>query len=693
MPLVPGQWMYVGEQHIRVRDAEMHQGEVLLPAVDGRFRAPSMSSVRTDAEYFPDEDALRSLRLVGDRLAILETDTWSEWIRETPLLPTLNDTLDETPLERQVAANIGYLEAACDRPRTHLRTDEERILVSLCKRSSSRASEVLAAHSEDWDRRTLWGVRPRRILGLVREELFDIYENRVAVALVDHLDAALLRRIRAVRRIVQLLRQREDYQHILEKSANYRRARRILELWSEALAHTGQLAHAEAVERRLLIIRRRILALKNTRLYRHIGGVHSAGLQLRMTNVLIYDDTYRKVADLWVAWEQHIRSSAADPGVQWQQDQAAAAGFDRFVFLLVVRALDSLGFRPVESNRETPLGNRARWDLEGATGLLTIERNALGVEVRSSFAATPLRIVGLPAMLRGSPSVGLWMDSLPSGERLVIASLSPDRVAAPPEVQRRLLHCAYDAEEKHPVFVEVAPWDLESVERVARTLRQYAWSALFGEYPFRAELPADSSLPPAFPGWVRVADRTLRVVRPPAAYDPSWRGLEHRAMQAAAVLMEARRRLEECDPRDSRKRLRLKHELDIAQSQVESVDQLVEFTRRATENTRLLLICPICETRADVDAFEQTDDFFRCRCEECNSEWGRRSCHSCGQAFPYLAFDGNQPSDNLTEADRRYGSDVLALPVAVDVYLCPRCGGRSDGRKVGVDAPDGVTAL
>ena len=79
-----------------------------------------------------------------------------------------------------------------------------------CKRPSARAPQTLAARSEDWERRTLWGIRPRRVLGLVRDELFDIYENRVAVALVDYLDRALLLRLRSVRRVVKLLEQREN---------------------------------------------------------------------------------------------------------------------------------------------------------------------------------------------------------------------------------------------------------------------------------------------------------------------------------------------------------------------------------------------------------------------------------------------------------------------------------------------------
>jgi hypothetical protein len=159
-----------------------------------------------------------SLRVVGDGLRALEAKAWSDWIAETPLIPTLHEALDETPIEKEIAMNLGYLEADCQRPRTDLRIDEERMPVGRCKRASARAPSELAARSDDWEARTLWGVRPRRVLGIVRDELYDIYPNRVTAALVDNLDVVLIRRLRSVRRVVELLKQRENYQHLLENA-------------------------------------------------------------------------------------------------------------------------------------------------------------------------------------------------------------------------------------------------------------------------------------------------------------------------------------------------------------------------------------------------------------------------------------------------------------------------------------------
>lgn len=653
---------------------------MLIPGPDGRCHAASLGPIRCDYHCVPDDDALRTLRIVNDRLRKLEPKTWGDWIAETPLLHALDDALDETPLERAIAKSIGCLEAACEQPRTHLRIEEERLSVARCKRPSIRASTELAARSEDWERRTLWGIRPRRVLGIVRNELYDIYENRVAVALVDNLDVALLRRLRSVRRVVELGRQRENYQQVLEDSHNYRRARRILKLWGEALEDGGQLAHAESVQRRILALRRRVLALKDTLLYQQIGGRRQERLQLRITNVLSHDDVYRRVAELWIAWENHMRSYSVDPDIRWRQEQDAAEGFERFVFLVIVRALDGLGFSPPNTGQALQLGSEGEWTLDGPAGRIVLRRDLSGISVRSHHAQGLLKFISLPAMLEASVTVDEWLEDLRAGS-VVLAALPADEPRAPAETRVRLRHYS-NGLQSTPMLVTVAPWDLESVERVARMLRWYAWSDLFALYPVRVELPAGWVPPTSSPRWIRIADRLLHVTRPPDAHERVWVELRERLDAAARSETDARRKLDACDPRDPREnrtRLHLRNELERVAGEHEAARLVVARVDGAIATLELLRSCPICRTTAYVHEFEHADDLFRCHCSDCGATWGQRTCNECHHPFPFLDFPGNEPSEDLLGADRRYGADVLALPLRPGAYVCPHCGGGSDG--------------
>ncbi len=99
----------------------------------------------------------------------------------------------------------------------------------------------------------------------------------------------------------------------------------------------------------------------------------------------------------------------------------------------------------------------------------------------------------------------------------------------------------------------------------------------------------------------------------------------------------------------------------------------------AIRNAQLLLECPVCQTIAASNALEHICNLFRCHCLGCNASWGLRACGACHRPIPYIAFIGNVPSSNLGNADRHYGSDILALPIDKDVFLCPHCGNASDG--------------
>lgn len=685
IPVIPGQWEYGGQHRITIRDAVVRSGDVVFPGTDGRCQAPSLGPVRCDPHYTPDDDALRSLRLIGERLRALESKPWRDWVAETPLLPALEDALDETPLERAIVAKLGHLEAACERPRTHLRIDEERVVIGRCKRPSVKAPTELAARSEDWERRTLWGVRPRRVRAMVRDELYDIYENRVAVSLVDNLDVALLLRLRSVRRVVQLLKQREDYQHVLEDSHNYRRAHRILELWGKAQVDEGQLKHAVAVQHRIMTLRRRVLALKDSILYREIGGRRHGRLQLRMTNVLSHDEVYRRVAELWIAWEQHIRSQSLDPDIRWRQEQDAASGFNRFLFLLIVRALNALGFGP--SGTGEAIGAEGSWTLVGPVGSILLRRDRSGVSVHSAHADGPMKFVGLPAMIEAGVTIGEWMDKLRGLS--VVAALPADEPRAPMEVRIRLRTYS-DACHGGPLFVTVAPWDIESVERVARIIRWHAWAALYARYRFAVRLPADWDAPTSMPPWIRIDNQTLRVIRPPAPAERSWSDLDTMVAAEGHRLTALGAKLDACDARDKGRRARLKQELDAA-SVVESTSRQVRARlESAVAATDLLRACPVCRTVADVYAFKYADDLFRCSCEDCKATWGRRTCGACRKPFPFLDFPGNPPSEDILDADRRYGADVLALPIAIGVYLCSICGQRSASERVRDSGDDDV---
>jgi hypothetical protein len=115
------------------------------------------------------------------------------------------------PLDKEIINYLRYLEEVCRKPHTHLEMDAERVPVSKARRLSPKSATYLAAHTEDWEHRTISGVYPKRILSLTNNEYWNIYENRVAARLIDKLRNFLHHRINTIRQYQDTLSKIEDY--------------------------------------------------------------------------------------------------------------------------------------------------------------------------------------------------------------------------------------------------------------------------------------------------------------------------------------------------------------------------------------------------------------------------------------------------------------------------------------------------
>jgi hypothetical protein len=160
--------------------------EYLLPDGHGAWTILSDDGSRRITGSFaqhtlPVESDVQSLIAIGGMVRNTFRGTWQELEEIAPTVPDLGTKIRLTPLERAILRYLPYLEEACARPKAYLKFETERVFVSQARRIPARAASYLAAHTEDWETPTLRSVRPKRVLAEVREDEFDIYENRLTV--------------------------------------------------------------------------------------------------------------------------------------------------------------------------------------------------------------------------------------------------------------------------------------------------------------------------------------------------------------------------------------------------------------------------------------------------------------------------------------------------------------------------------
>jgi hypothetical protein len=316
------------------------------PRAHGRFYPDAM----------PDDQDIEAVLQLGGMLREPQAvrSGWLGWCGKSPLAPGIEEAVKPRPLEDKIEEELHFLDEVCRRPKTHIRLETDRVLVSRARRVDPRAPIWMAAHTEDWEHRKISGVQPRRILAQLREEEWNLYENRVAARLIDNLIAWLRRRISEVRRVLDdILVRLTDYPGLAVSSRH--RLLRISKLWGEAWQAEQGKSLAEQTLKRLERLLYRVLRLMDSPLYRRVPREAQVPRALRMTNLLSNDANYRGVARLWHQWSLLAAPQNASPRQLYQRHQELRLGFDAWCMLLLVRACSQIGLEPVDEQLEAPI--------------------------------------------------------------------------------------------------------------------------------------------------------------------------------------------------------------------------------------------------------------------------------------------------------------------------------------------------
>lgn len=274
--------------------------------------------------------------------------------RPSPLLPAamINEQGQQTPLEQMLddVLKAGHLHSISMRPRIDLKYEESVTDVSRARRLTNATYTHLASHSECWQRQTLSGVQPRRILARFSEDDYATYENRVYARLLDGLDSYLTRRLQRLQAL------RDDLEQALRftgsKDLHFRLNREICSLWGQTYntEQTKQQLDAtqhtlEKVDSQLKSIR----GLKQTGLYLLVPRSLRVGVALHRTNVLTHDQHYRHLALLWDELQHAHQLANRTPAEVLEANQQLELNYSLYIGLVLRHALLRYRFESSDS--------------------------------------------------------------------------------------------------------------------------------------------------------------------------------------------------------------------------------------------------------------------------------------------------------------------------------------------------------
>ena len=269
-------------------------------------------------------------------------------------LPNRASRVQLRPFEVEIERRVQHLQEVCRSPRMHLTTEIEKVRASSARRVPVKACEYLAAHSEDWQQRSFRTIRPRRVLSLLVEDLYDIYENRVAVRLIDRLLEYVGDRLQDLRKLAGVINEAKQYQS--DCAGNFRKEHRLFtelgELYSDQ-EHDRALSTLQFLE----ALERKLLALCASDLYRAVPQRAQVPVSLRETNILANDQHYRHVAYLWRSWAEWYQHRVRTKAQVHEESQRICTSFEAYVALLVSKSLSNFGFGAIEDISPNPGSN------------------------------------------------------------------------------------------------------------------------------------------------------------------------------------------------------------------------------------------------------------------------------------------------------------------------------------------------
>ena len=692
----------------------LSSGDFLVPDVQGKWSLLDGQSGQRPSGAFSRHQLAgdlesHSLRRMSERLQALIAggSGWRAWSEETPVVPEMSDQVELQQLDLAIAEHLGHLEEVCRKPRAHLRVDIERLPVSRARRIPTSAAQYLAMHTEDWERPTLRSVQPKRILALVRDDLLDIYENRVAARLVDRLLDYVRGRIRDVSKLRRIFARTKDYERQALAGSHWRQ-KRVCKLWGETLDLDERLQKAEATLKKLKRLRHKLLGLMDTPLYEGVPPKAQVGDALILTNILSNDVHYRRVALLWREWFELKRKRTFTPREVYRRQQELCRGFSAYCVLLVIRGLKQLGYMPREN--EAPIQPGMRLELEGSGGTATLRWEPEEVLTLCTDLGGRLRLVPLLAFISASPDEEArrhlenlkGMSSGGTEPTLVLYPAHTEEKQEPlsPRVLQRLNTLDHELKRQErggPGMLPVAPWDIGSIERVVRALRWTLSVPRFLSYPPEVaaapprELPLSRAL-----DWLQQRGGKWRVLRPPLPYERELLGVESAVSQAERQCEQARERHQRLSGEarevarkgpgtgaSNAKKSESKAELTRAEEALAQVRAFAGALERAVASVERQLHCPTCQLQVEPqNGFEPREGgHFHCKCAGCETRWGTRACGECGERFPFLLpamSDRNAREPEPGWVDQVLGGDVLAVPCArsleAGTFICSACG-------------------
>lgn len=368
-----------------------------------------------------------------------------------PLIQSVKDKLSLNKFEELLESKILHLEEIFRQPHYVLQRTIEKVNVSRAKRIPAKSYQNLASHTEDWLHKSIVDFKPRRILNEELDLDFDVYENQVAVALIERCLLYLNSRIQEVHDIDDFL---VEYGKLLsdrdDASGWYKKIERNLSLIGcvyEDDNYSGKISRKDILsttQQRLLQMSKRLKALQNSSLFSEVNHrmvmFHMSELDVKPTNVIANHRHYRYVRELWRALNTVDQEKSEAERIQYEQKVIDGVRcYAKAMISYIVKKI-------------------LNYEIEGTYGKWTASHQHFP---SIDFSETDRNLLSLSI----------------SGAKIYFLPICNPASFNDSELEKDIYVLSLNCKSSTEQLIRVSPYDADSVERLGRVIKSYILKA------------------------------------------------------------------------------------------------------------------------------------------------------------------------------------------------------------------------
>lgn len=254
--------------------------------------------------------------------------------------------LDEEQF-KEIKKVVPFLLKIIDKPRSFIKSLEEKVPVETAKRINHKAISKLSQDSNDWYARTILTVKPKNIIADINEETIDLYENRFICSLTDR----IAKLVAARRQYYQdALKTIDDNNAIWAMERDYHTTASF-QFFNKLSKNTSnqqvdasfrdkiadELKSIDEVEKKIRIIKR-------SEFYRVLRKKRKVVDPIQKTNILMFEFNYNQAYKLWKYLNQIHEEERLEDDVEIVEDELNGY-YELYCLICVFSALHDIGFK------------------------------------------------------------------------------------------------------------------------------------------------------------------------------------------------------------------------------------------------------------------------------------------------------------------------------------------------------------